>query len=499
MTRDDMAESTVTPRPPAPLRPRRINWLKWSLGCAGVGMILFAGITMLILILTPVVFRSLLPEQQARIIRHLPFMDAFQPTHPYKYLPTIAVTNDRAMALLATPTNAPPAAMSGQPADLSAGQDYTLSDPASSAVPTGGVPPSASPVVGPPLYLTATPEPTLEPTPIPSPTLIPVPSSFHDTSFKLVPQDWNNCGPANLTQALQYYGWKGDQHEASAYLKPNREDKNVSPWQMVTFVNDKTGVKALWRVGGEIGLIKRLVSQKFAVILEAGYDVPSQGWMGHYMTITGYDESDGTLTWLDTNAENLNAPGVRERYGDIEKRWAQFNRLYIVVYPETRTPDLAAILGSDADRHYNAQHALGLAREQASKYPGDPFGWFDMGSSYVLLGQYKEAAAVFDEAWRVGNLPFRILWYQFTPYEAYYNVGQYGYVIALTQNATVYVEETFYWRAMAEAALSKTNQAIDDFKRVLAFNRNFSLAADKLALVQNGNFTPPVVAQAQAH
>ncbi len=486
-----------TPRAPAPNRPGRINWVKWSLGCAGVGMLLFAGISMLALILTPVVFRSLLPEQQARIVRRLPFMEAFQPTHPYKYLPTIAVTNDRALALLATPTVAPPATTtSGQPSDLSAGQDNTLSDPSSSAVPPGGVQPSVSPVVGPTLYLTATPEPTLEPSPIPSPTLIPVPSRFQSTSYKLVPQDWNNCGPANLTQALVYYGWRGDQHEASAYLKPNREDKNVSPWQMVTFVNDKTGVRALWRVGGEIGLIKRLVSQKFAVILEASYEVPSQGWMGHYMTITGYDDSDGTLTWLDTNAEDPNTPGIREKYADIEKRWSQFNRLYIVVYPEDRTPELAAILGSDADRHYNAEHALGLAREQASKYPGDPFAWFDLGSGYVLLGQYKEAAAAFDTAWRVGNLPFRILWYQFTPYEAYYNIGQYDYVIALTQNASTYVEETFYWRAMAEAALGKTNQAIDDFKRVLAFNRNFSLAADKLALVQNGNFTPPVVAQA---
>ncbi len=482
---------------------RQINWLKWSLGCTGIGMILFAGITMLVLILTPIIFRSLLPEQQARITRHFPFMAAFAPTHPYKYLPTLAVTNDRALALLSTPTGVP-LAVTIKSSDLSAGQDYTRNDDAPSAVrpaPNGGVQTSPTPVVGPvagPTTLpTATDGPPPEPTDVPTPTPIQVPSSFHITSYKLVPQDWNACGPANLTQALQYYGWKGDQHVAAAYLKPNREDKNVSPWQMVTFVNDKTGVRALWRVAGDISLIRRLVSQRFAVILEAGYEVPDQGWMGHYMTITGYDDRDGTLTWLDTNAEDPNTPGVREKYADIDKRWAEFNRLFIIVYTKERTPDLAAILGSDADGHYNALHALGLAREAASKYPKDPFAWFDMGSSYVLLGQYKNAADAFDQAQQIGGLPFRMLWYQFTPYEAYYNIGQYSNVIALTQTATAYVEETFYWRGMAEAAMGKADSAVADFQRVLAFNPNFSLAADKLAQVKNGNFTPPVVAQAK--
>ena len=40
-------------------------------------------------------------------------------------------------------------------------------------------------------------------------------------------------------------------------------------------------------------------------------------------------------------------------------------------------------------------------------------------------------------------------------------------------------------------------QAIEDFKHVLKFNPNFKLAAEELAQVQNGNFTPPIVAQAK--
>jgi len=43
----------------------------------------------------------------------------------------------------------------------------------------------------------------------------------------------------------------------------NAEDKNVSPWQMVRFVNDNTGVKALYRIGGNLQILKRLIAAQF--------------------------------------------------------------------------------------------------------------------------------------------------------------------------------------------------------------------------------------------
>jgi tetratricopeptide (TPR) repeat protein len=469
-------------------------------------MMLFAGITMIVLIVTPMVFRSLDAEYQARIVKRFPFMVAFIPTQPYKYLPTVAATSGNAMALLKTPVGSPLPRQTAS-GDLSSGQDMTIGGSSSQGTaqngPTpvlatvtvtpvvGGLPPT--PVVGQPNGPTPTYTP---PSVMPTPTDIPVPIAYHNPSFHLVSQDWNACGPANLTQALKYYGWQGTQKDAQQYLKPDRQDRNVSPWQMVTYVNQKTGVRALWRVAGDIRLIKKLVSQKFAVILEMGYDVPGQGWMGHYATVVGFE--DNTIFWLDTNQDDPNTAGVKESAANIDARWQQFNRLYIVVYLKERESELAAILGSDADLTYNYTHALSVARTEASEHPDNQFAWFNFGSSYTLLGQYKDAADAFDRALNAGGgqLPARMLWYQFAPYEAYYNVGNYGNVIALSQTASTFVEETFYWRGMAEAAEGKTGQAIEDFKRVLRFNPNYTLAADKLAAVQNGNFTPPVVAQA---
>ncbi len=81
--------------------------------------------------------------------------------------------------------------------------------------------------------------------------------------FTVVKQTWNNCGPANITMALSYYGWTQGQEVAQAYLRPDKEDKNVSPNEIVSFVNEETGVRALTRIGGTMDLLKGLPGEQF--------------------------------------------------------------------------------------------------------------------------------------------------------------------------------------------------------------------------------------------
>src|SRR5207247_2267936 len=83
----------------------------------------------------------------------------------------------------------------------------TLVEPPTHA-PTAMQPPTALPTHAPTKAPTAIP-----PTLVPPPADVPVPVSFHASGYKWVPQTWNNCGPANLTQALQPFGWKNDQKE----------------------------------------------------------------------------------------------------------------------------------------------------------------------------------------------------------------------------------------------------------------------------------------------
>ncbi|MEP7289781.1 MAG: C39 family peptidase [Chloroflexota bacterium] len=520
-----------TPPPPPPASPdnRRINMVKLGLGCVGLSTFVCTGAIMLVLILTPIAFRSLSPEYQDKFLRRIPALAAFKATVPFTYLPTIGATNANALALLATPTSGnstPVPTGSRSNGGLSAGgNDANVPLPTSALSTSTPITPVAAsstplPITNTPVLATdnaiaATNTPVLNvaalsPTPppdnppataLPPATVIPAPISFHNSSFEWVPQGWNNCGPANLTQALKYYGWQGKQDEIANYLKPNREDKNVSPWQMVEYVNSQTNVKALWRVAGDLNLVKRLVADKFAVIMETGYDVAGEGWMGHYLTVIGYDDNQGLLYGLDTwLGDGKDHQGFHEEYNNLDSRWQSFNRAYIVVYTSDREAELASILGPDADLQYNYTRAVSVARTEASAQPNNPYAWFNLGSSFTLLQKYKEASIAFDQAVNsTTGLPFRMLWYQFTPYEAYYNTGNYTQVLALAQTAlatTPYVEETFYWQGMAYAAQGQTGKATDDFKKVLKFNPNFLPASDMLAQLESGKFAPPVVAQA---
>ena len=76
------------------------------------------------------------------------------------------------------------------------------------------------------------------------------------------------------------------------------------PYEMVDYVNDKTSMRALFRYGGNVELLKTLVASGFPVIAEKGiYQTlpPEQTmqWAGHYAFTTGYDDTTGEFIWQD--------------------------------------------------------------------------------------------------------------------------------------------------------------------------------------------------------
>lgn len=336
-----------------------------------------------------------------------------------------------------------------------------------------------------PSYAQDTPaatEPTTEATPS---HIAPLPSSKVLTGFRYEPQGWNNCGPATLTTAMSFFGYADNQTRAANWLKPNREDKNVSPWQMAEFVNTQVPelpIYALVRAGGTLDRLKQLINAGYPVIIEAGYDPEPQrlGWMGHYLLVIGYDDS--TQQFI-TNDSYLGA-GYRYSYDHIRTFWQHFNYTYIVIYESGSEPDLLALLGEDADLQQNAINALQIATAEATANREDAFAWFNMGTNFVALGLYDRAEVAFDEARRLG-LPWRMLWYQFGPFEAYLERGRYSDVLSLAaanlnDGGGQYVEETYYYAALARQALGETPRAIDNLRAVVSFNPNFKPARDLL-------------------
>lgn len=312
-------------------------------------------------------------------------------------------------------------------------------------------------------------------------------------------QTWNNCSGANLTMALSYFGWGFDQEVARAALKPDVEDKNVSPIEMATFVNTQTSlpnVRAFWRYGGDIDLIKRAIAAGFPIIIESGFDVDDLGWMGHYETIAAYDDASQMVWVYDSYLGLGDGYGVTHSYAELDTWWRHFNRAFIILFPLERETEMRAVLGPLVDPAYAAQTALDRARQEMAANPADAWAWFNAGTSAAKLGQYHDAAIYFDEAFRLG-MPWRVMWYEFGPYEAYFNVGRFNNVIELANNTeatTVYVEETYYWRGMAYAAVGQREQAIAEFNTALSFNRYFTLAAAAKDSVEKGTFSAPAPA-----
>jgi hypothetical protein len=328
-----------------------------------------------------------------------------------------------------------------------------------------------------PAVPTATPAPTATPKPLPRQARM--------EGLKIVAQGFNNCGPANLVMNLNFWGNATSQEEAAAYLKPNREDRNVSPWQLSDYVNQFTDLRSTAHSGGDVVLLKRLVAAGFPVVIEKGYELPSEGWLGHYLTVFGYDDEKEELVSLDTNLGPWDSSGRYDSYADIEHYWQQFNYTFFVVYPPAREEEVFAILGAELlDTARMWQRAAEIAQAEIDAEPENAFAWFNLGTSLTRLGElsgqgafYENGAAAFDEARAIG-LPPRMLWYQLRPYMAYMKVGRYQDMLELAEvtlstQGGRNVEETYLYQGHALLFTGDVAGAAAAYEQALKLNKNF--------------------------
>ena len=331
------------------------------------------------------------------------------------------------------------------------------------------------------------------PTPLPSPTATttstPLPAQALLTGIRHEFQKFNNCGPANLSMALSYWGWSGDQLDTAAFLRPGEYDKNVNPAEMVAFVEEATDLAALARVGGDLQTLKRFIAAGFPVVIEKGYDPAHDDWMGHYLTLNGYDDAQSLFIAQDS----LIMPDFPLPYDLVEQRWRDFNYVYLVIYPPAREAEVLSLLGSQADERSNFDYAAQLADQETSSLTGRDqfFAWFNLGSNRVALEDYAGAAEAYDQAFAIyptipqEERPWRAMWYMDGPYAAYYHTGRYQDVINLADNTffalgEYTLEESFYWRGLAKEALEDLNGAIFDLRKAVELNPNYAPPRDEL-------------------
>ena len=347
---------------------------------------------------------------------------------------------------------------------------------------------------------TSTPAPTETPLATATASLVPtpIPASISLNGIRHEYQQFNNCAPASLSMVMSYWGWTGNQFETRAYLRPNFEtdDKNVNPFEIVDYVEKNTQYDALWRVGGNLDLLKRLLAAGFPVLIEKGLDPHDDAWLGHYQIVSGYDDAKARFLVYDSYEGPAEAWGVP--YDVIAQFWRHFNFAYVVVFPPERATEVHSILGLQSDPQQNFQYAADLALSEAGSLTGREqfFAWFNRGSNLVYLQDYAGAAQAYDTAFTLyaalplEERPWRLLWYVDGPYAAYYHTGRYQDVVNLAHSTLINVdkpvlEETYYWRGLARLALGDQPGAVEDLQRAATLNPNSTPAAQELQKISS--------------
>jgi tetratricopeptide (TPR) repeat protein len=324
-----------------------------------------------------------------------------------------------------------------------------------------------------------------------------LPTAVRLTGLQITPQKFNNCGPTNLSLVLGYYGLPDDQFAVAAVVRPTYEDRNVSPEELAAYVNDHTALRAALFRGGDLVTLQRLLAAGYPVIVEKGLlNSEWEGWMGHYLTLIGYDQVAENFIGLDTFLGPWDGSGRAESFANLTTYWRHFNNAFLVVYPPADEAVVAALIGAEwQDALAMWQRAAEDAQQQTRVTPEDAFAWFNLGSSLTRLGEltdeadyFRLAAAAFDQARTVG-LPWRMLWYQFEPYVAYLKNGRTADVLTLTEamlqsGGGQFVEETYLYRGHALAAQGDLPAARAAYQQAIQLNPASPIAQEAAAAME---------------
>lgn len=345
-------------------------------------------------------------------------------------------------------------------------QIAALLDPTPSVRPTQTLPATHTPAPqrG---VITPTPWPTAVTPSAPELTFPPLfqaaqPAAYLD-GYRHQWQGWNNCAPATISTYLSFWGRTISQDAAAAALKPNEQDKNVTPIEIVALA-EQQGVAATWLVNGSPALVKTLVSNGYPVMIETWLEEDPNDGMGHYRLVVGYDESADQWIVSDSYvSKDVELPyrGIVLSDSEFKASWWVFLNTMIVTYPADQAAEINAILGDAADPELMWRSALEEASRAVDADPADGIGWHNLGRALWALGEKEQAVAAFDQA-RAAGLPWRMFWYQFDALEAYVWAGRPVDVIALTQ-ATIESggggEEIYYWKGVAHSAVGQPAEA----------------------------------------
>lgn len=242
-------------------------------------------------------------------------------------------------------------------------------------------------------------------------------------------QSFNNCGPAALSMALRIYDISVSQKELGDALRPyqnaggDNDDKSTTLHEMGEKA-EEYGFTYYHRPNGDMETIKRAVSAGFPVIartlLHTNEDI------GHYRVIKGFDQGSETITQDDS----LQGKNLVYSFEEFNELWETFNYEFLILIPSDKNFMAEGILQENFDENKSWNLAKERANRLLSTNPNNMYARFNYSVALYHTGDYKKSVEEFEKI--EFQLPFRTLWYQIEPIEAYYKLGNYDRVFEIT-------------------------------------------------------------------
>lgn len=320
------------------------------------------------------------------------------------------------------------------------------------------------------------------PTATPSPTLPPIPSSkVLDNGGYHIFQSFNNCGPAAMSMALRFYGIDVSQAELGQALRPyqvpggDNDDKSVTLEELAE-KSKEYGFIPYHRPMGSPDVVKQFIANDMPVITRT-WLTPNED-IGHYRVIKGYDEASGTFL-QDDSLQNKN---LTYTYADFNEIWKKFNYEYLVLVPKDKQEIAERILGENTDPKTAWQSAVNNSLSELESNPNDIDARFNLSVAYYHVGDYQKSVEEFEKVESL--LPFRTLWYQIEPIEAYYELGNYDRVMAITDRVLNYhnraFSELYILRGKIYQSRGQTDLARSEFQKAVQYNSSLREAQELL-------------------
>lgn len=295
-------------------------------------------------------------------------------------------------------------------------------------------------------------------------------------------QAFNNCGPAALSMALSYFGITQSQEDLGQILRPyqnpqgDNDDKSVTLDELAEQAKEYNLIP-YHRPNGNIETIKLFVTYDIPIIARTSLREDQD--IGHYRIIKGYDE----FTKQIIQDDSLQGKNLLYSYEEFNNLWKKFNYEYLVLIPQEKQKIAEAIFNEDLDPKNAWAKAVENSEKELENNPNDIYSRFNLSVALYNVEDYKQSTEEFEKA--ESSLPFRTLWYQTEPIEAYYELENYDRVFALTNkilnNYNRAFSELYIIRGKIYQKQGNLEAARSEFEKAVFYNVNLKSAQEALS------------------